>query len=111
MKVSLAKSLLDKGLSKKKITKLMSFLHYYVRFEKPETVVKFDRIINQLTKRSKTMGIEEFLLDRAKKEGERSKSTQVIRKLLKDKAYSVEEIADIVGEPIDLINKIRLSHT
>ena len=109
LKVGLAKNLLNKGFSKKKIARLMNFLRYYIRFEKVDTVTKFNQIINQLTKQTSTMGIEEFLLDRATKEGERRKSTEVIKKLLKDKRYSIEEIARIVGEPIELINRMRLA--
>ncbi|MCF0071151.1 hypothetical protein LZD49_11780 [Dyadobacter sp. CY261] len=110
LKIELTKSLLEKNFLKHKIRKLMAFLRYYVRFEKYETVAKFDQVLDALTKRTKNMGIEEFLLDRAKKEGQYEKSLEIIRKLLKDKVYSIEEIARVVGEPIDLINKIRLGN-
>lgn len=48
--------------------------------------------------------------ERLKKEGRYEKSMEVIRKLLADKKYSIEEIAKVVGEPIDMIRKISLGH-
>jgi predicted transposase YdaD len=47
----------------------MTFLRYYLRFENHETLTKFEQQITVLTGGSNTMGIEELLLDRAKKEG------------------------------------------
>jgi predicted transposase YdaD len=66
---SLAKRLLAKKIPREKIRKLMNFLRYYLRFENPEMFAKFEWEISNLTERSYTMGIEEFLLDNAKKEG------------------------------------------
>ncbi len=47
----------------------MNFLRYYVRFENPVVNLKFDKEVEILTGRSTTMGIEELLLERAKKQG------------------------------------------
>ena len=65
----LAKRLLSKKMSKDKISKVMTFLKYYIHFENPEMMTKFGQQISILTGGSTTMGIEEFLLDNAKKEG------------------------------------------
>jgi len=65
----LAKRLLTKQMPKEKIRKVMSFLRYYLHFENPEMFVNFTKEIAILSERNTTMGIEEFLLDRAKKEG------------------------------------------
>ena len=65
----LAKRLLRKQMPKEKIRKVMTFLRYYVGFENPEMNAKFVQEITALTEGSTTMGIEEFLLDRARKEG------------------------------------------
>jgi predicted transposase/invertase (TIGR01784 family) len=65
----LAKRLLGKQFSKEKIRTVMNFLRYYIRFDKPEMISKFVRELTILTERSTTMGIEELLLDQAKKEG------------------------------------------
>ncbi len=69
LKYNLAKRLLVKKIAKGKIRVLMNFLKFYIRFENSETERKFDRDIELLTEKNTTMGIEEFLLDRAKKEG------------------------------------------
>jgi len=58
----------------------MNFLRYYLSFENPEMFTKFTREIAELTERSTTMGIEEFLLDQAKKEGRREGIEEGIEK-------------------------------
>jgi predicted transposase YdaD len=65
----LAKNLLSKQMPKEKIRKVMNFLRYYLRFDNPQLFINFGKEINILTERNTTMGIEEFLLDQAKKEG------------------------------------------
>ena len=65
----LAKRLLSKKMSKDKISKVMTFLKYYIHFENPEMMTKFGQQISILTGGTTTMGIEEFLLDQAKNEG------------------------------------------
>ncbi|MGF1635958.1 MAG: Rpn family recombination-promoting nuclease/putative transposase [Cyclobacteriaceae bacterium] len=69
LKYNLARRLLVKKIAKGKVRVLMNFLKFYIRFENSETERKFDRDIELLTEKNTTMGIEEFLLDRAKKEG------------------------------------------
>ncbi|HAL81933.1 MAG TPA: hypothetical protein DCO83_06615 [Mucilaginibacter sp.] len=66
---SLARRLLTKQMPKVKIRKLMSFLRYYLHFENPKMFAKFEQEIGILTEKRITMGIEEFLLDRAEKKG------------------------------------------
>ena len=71
-KIVLAKRLLAKDFSKNHIRALMNFLKLYVRFENTENIVNFEKEIEELTdKTKKTMGIEEFVLDRAKRMGEK----------------------------------------
>ena len=65
----LAKRLLAKQIPREKIRKIMTFLRYYLRFENPEISAKFVQELSILTERTTTMGIEELLLDQAKKEG------------------------------------------
>jgi len=107
LKVSLAKRLLTKKIPKKKINNLMNFLKFYIRFDNTETDVKFDNEINIITLKNKTMGLEEFLLDRAEKQGALSTTISIIKKLLTKPNYSIEEIASLVEKPVDFINKIK----
>ena len=65
----LVKRLLGMQMPKDKIRKVMNFLRYYIHFENPELIAKFEQKISILTGGTTTMGIEEFLLDQAKNEG------------------------------------------
>ncbi|BAV05335.1 hypothetical protein FLA_1342 [Filimonas lacunae] len=69
LKYALAKSLLQKQIPRKKIDKLLIFLQFYVHFANPDYNIKFDEAIEVLTNNAKTMGIREFVLDRAEKVG------------------------------------------
>ena len=73
LKVELVKELLKKNFPKKKIRNLLQFLKLYIRFENKEFINKFDKEVEKITNKPKTMGIEEFVLDRerrmARKEG------------------------------------------
>jgi hypothetical protein len=68
-KIELAKHLLGRNLPPVKARSLMRFLKYYVRFENKKYNTNFDTAIREITNKKETMGIEEFMLDRAKKEG------------------------------------------
>ena len=107
LKLDLAKRLLTKKIPKTKINNLMNFLKFYIRFDNTETDVKFDNEINTITLKNKTMGLEEFLLDRAEKQGALSTTISIIKKLLTKPNYSIEEIASLVEKPVDFINKIK----
>lgn len=69
LKFSLAKKLLDRKFSKPKIRGLMNFLKFYVHFEDPKYNYNFDEAIEVISKNKTTMGIEEMILERARKEG------------------------------------------
>lgn len=69
LKMRLSRDLLKKKITKDKIYKLMTFLRYYVLFESSEINHIFDNELKELTERSETMGIEELMLDRAKRQG------------------------------------------
>jgi predicted transposase/invertase (TIGR01784 family) len=106
----LAKRLLNKKMAKDKIRKVMNFLRHYPRFEKPEMFSKFEKEINILTEGSTTMGIEEFLLDQAKKEGlEKGIEKNTIETALKMKKSGLDTnlIANITGLSVEKIEKLK----
>lgn len=115
LKTDLARRLLSQQISKTKIRKLMTFIKYYVRFENSETERKFEEALDHITQTRKTMGIEEFILDRTKKEGiqigieqgGQQKAIAVVTKLLKETRYSIDEIAHFVGESVEFVNKVK----
>ena len=111
LKIKLAKQLLNKRIAKEKIRALMNFLKYYVRFENPDINDKFEKELEILTERSSTMGIEEFLLDRATKQGEKKgleqKSHAVVENLIKELGLSNEQAAGIAEVSVEYVAKVR----
>ncbi|WP_184548464.1 hypothetical protein [Mucilaginibacter sp. FT3.2] len=123
----LAKRLLSKKMPKDKIRKVMSFLRYYLRFENPEMFTKFEQEVAILTERSITMGIEEFLLDRAEKqgiekgiergiekgiekgreEGREEELIKVVTNLIVQLGLANEQIAAIAEVPVSFVKTIR----
>jgi len=106
---NLAKRLLSKKMSKDKVRKVMTFLKYYIHFENPEMMTKFGQQISILTGGSTIMGIEEFLLDYAKKEGiEEGKKEGIekgIEKGERNKAIAIARELKKEGLAIDFIAK------
>ena len=106
-------------MDKAKIGKIMDFLRYYVRFENPEMGANFDKEIAVITENTASMGIQEFLLHRANKEGEergvqkgrelgRQESIhELIKNQLIKKQFSPEQIAEIFDQPIALVMAIK----
>ncbi|MFI5137950.1 MAG: hypothetical protein ACHQIM_08975 [Sphingobacteriales bacterium] len=110
---SLAKRLLTKQMPKEKIRKVMTFLRYYLRFENPEISAKFVRELNILTERSTTMGIEELLLDQAKKEGKKEGREEGKKEGKEETAFKMKNsgldihlIANISGLSVEEIEKL-----
>jgi hypothetical protein len=119
----LAKRLLIKQMPKEKIRKVMSFLRYYLRFDNPEMISKFEQKIAILTERDTTMGIDEFLLSQARKEGmetgfekgiekgmtekELEKNTAFSISLLSSTDFSTLKIAGLVGVTEEFVLNIK----
>ena len=118
---NLAKRLLNKQIPKEKIRKVMNFLRYYLRFENPQMIIKFEQEITTLTERSVTMGIEEFLLDQAEKKGVEKgiekgieegiekgieKTKREIALNMKNSGLDISLIANITGYSIEDIKRI-----
>ena len=115
----LAKRLLTKQMPKGKIRKLMTFLRYYLLFENPEIIAKFEQEITILTGGDSTMGIEEFLLDSAEKKGiekgiekgmtqkELEKNIAFTRNLLTSTDFSTLKISQLVGVNEDFVLKVK----
>jgi hypothetical protein len=123
LKLDLAKALLKKQFSKNKVRQILNFLRYYVRFEKEENGVKFDRGLDQLTNNKQTMGLEEFLLHRAVTTGikqgieqgidlgigrgkDMERHTMVVN-MLRKTTLTDEQIADVANTTLDFVKKVR----
>jgi hypothetical protein len=113
LKFELAKTLLQKNIPKDKIRSLMNFLRFYVRFDNPEIMSKFESEIETITDKHTTMGIEEFLLKQAENEGMekaiQKRDTEFVKSLLTQTEHSVEKIARLVGVSVSFVEKIKAS--
>lgn len=109
LKMQLSRDLLTKKITKEKIHKLMTFLRFYVLFESPEINTIFDNELKELTEKSKTMGIEELLLDRAKKQGiqkgEHKKAIAIAIEMKKE-GLSIAQISKFTKLSIEEIEKL-----
>jgi len=113
-KISLARELLQFGLSKEKTRRLFSFLNYYIHFEDRGLNTKFDRQLELLTNKTTTkMGITEQLLDIAEKRGEgrglqkglQKGKTEGLREGEQKKALSIAKQLKTFGVSIEIIRK------
>ncbi|PWK23318.1 putative YhgA-like transposase [Arcicella aurantiaca] len=116
LKINLAKRLLSKNITKEKIRGLMNFLKLYVRFGNDEFISKFDKEVDVITNKPvKTMGIEEFVLDRERRVGlkkgieiaNKKKDTIFVKNLLEKTDFNDQQIADIANVTLEFIAKIR----
>ena len=112
LKISLVKLLLQKEIPKPKIESILIFLRDYVRFDNVEIMTKFDAELNLITNKHATVGIKEFLLERAKKEGDKvinQKNHDFVEVLLTETDFTVEKIADKVGVSISFVEDVKAS--
>ncbi len=119
LKNNLLKALFKKDILKNKILSLMTFLRLYVRFENAELTAKFDYEIDLVTNKHKTMGIVEFVLERAKNEGveigleqgieigEAKKDVAFVKSLLIQTDFSIERIAQVAYVTVAFVEKIK----
>ena len=119
-KIALAKRLLSKQFSKEHIRALMNFLKLYVRFGNIENIANFDKEIDVLTdKTKKTMGIEEFVLDRERRMGEKigiekgiekgieSRNLSFVKTLIAETDFDDAKISRLASVNIEFVMKVR----
>lgn len=95
----------------KKVSDLLTFLQYYVRFADPAYSVKFEESIASLSDKSATMGIQEMIIDRARKEGLQqgleTAKTSIVKNLILTMTVSDSQIAAIAEVPVAFVKNIR----
>ena len=111
LKYSLAKNLLQRNISKRKMDDLMIFLQLYVTFADSEYNVKFESIIDELTETWKAMSLREMVLDVVKKEGreegiEKGK-IEVVQNLLKAERFTIAEIANFANVTEEFVLNVK----
>lgn len=128
-KLSIAKLLIKRGYSEEKTNGILSFLHNYVRFEKPETNRTFEEEIDRLTGKINTMGIieqvKQMKLEEAraearregrkegrkegKQEGEEKRNRLFVENLLASTSFSVAKIATLAAVSEAFVNTVKAS--
>jgi predicted transposase YdaD len=132
-KVELAKNLLGRGLPANKEKALLTFLKLYVRFTEKEYNIKFDIAIQELTQKTETMGIVEFVLDRARnegidegiqkgmekgmergieegiKKGQQERDQEFVKSLLTNTDFDIAKIAGLVNVTGAFVRKVKKS--
>jgi hypothetical protein len=117
LKLGLAKNLLRRKLPPIKIRRLLRFLKYYVHFDNKENVSNFDSAIYKLTNKKEAMGIEEFMLDRAKnegiqeglKKGQEEKALKFVKSLLLNTVHTIPKIARLADTTEAFVRKVKKS--
>ena len=115
LKYKLLRNLYRRNISQGKIDSLLLFLQLYLRFENTEFKIKFEKAIEELTDNKRTMGIREFVMERAKNEGEQigmskkeeEKNLQFAQSLIKETDFSDKKIAELIGVNEEYILKVR----
>lgn len=113
--LALVRNLYQKGFEKKKIIYLLKFIRLYVNFGKPEINAKFDREVDTLNNKTRTMGIIEQDAQMREEKGIKigaEKATQenkiaFVKKLLLKTNHSLQEIADLADVSIDFVLQIK----
>lgn len=119
LKFRLLRNLYRRNIPQKKIDGLLLFLQLYVNFEKPHYNLKFEKVIDELNNSRKTMGIREFVLDRAKNEGLQkgiekgieqgvaNKNLEFTTSLIRETSFDDEKIAHLVGVSPEFVKNVR----
>jgi len=115
LKLQIFRNLYRRDITPEKMRGLHTFLKLYVHFAKPETKAKFETEIDIITQNNTTMGIEEMVIERAKKqgwelgieEGIEKRNIELVQSLIKKTDFSDEQIADISGVKVTFVKKIR----
>lgn len=113
IKMDLTRELIKRKLSKVKHEKIMAFLAYYVNFENPEMMIKFEEEVQKLTGKTTPMGVKEILLERRLRIGiekgrevERANALEEKKAMvrnLKNKAVDLDIIAECAGLSLEEI--------
>ncbi len=121
IKLELAKQLLGKGFNSSKVRAMMNFLKLYIRFGDAELNHKFEKEIQTITNKPlKTMGIEEFILEREKRKGRvegiqkgkmaayAEKDYAFVKNLLTETDFDNHKIAHIASVDLAFVEKVKL---
>lgn len=105
MKYDLYNEMMGRDMNKTTRKGIYDFLMYYVRFEDQENLIIFEQEIKEKLGRSNTMGTQEYLLDRAKREGLEEGIEKGMEKGKREEAIAIALEFKKMGLPIADIAK------
>ncbi len=91
----------------RKTRAILVFLKNYVVFKKQETNRNFMEQADQILGKSKTMGIFEQLAEIKEQEARMEGKMESVRLFLANTEFSNAKIAELVGVPVDLVDKVK----
>lgn len=115
----LARLLFSKDFSQPIIRSIMNFLKNYIHFEDTKYYINFDKEVALLTSNKKTMGIEELLLEKARKQGEKTgekrgekrererAEKRFVASLIKSTDFTDDKIASIAGVSLEFVKQVK----
>ena len=122
LKIDLMRRLLTSNYDKNRIRKLLVFIKTYLRFEKPENILKFEENYLELLKIDKPMGVIEILAKQAKEEiatiqtqakhaqeqiiAQAEKEKKIAVSNLRKEGFSTEKIAYLLGMDVDKVKTL-----
>lgn len=104
-KVLIARKLLRKGFSKRKIRAIFVFLENYVLFEDPEMNLNFKNRI-ELKYKNNIMGIDEYLKMVGREEGEEKRNRLFVTNLLKE-GFPMKKIASLANVTLAFVRTVK----
>jgi predicted transposase YdaD len=105
----IVRSLLERGISKKKIAAILTFLKNYVVFEDPKISRNFREQFDQITRKTNSMDIFEQVAEMKAEEARTEERENFAKKLLAETQFSAEKIASLAGVSLSLVEKIKES--
>jgi len=111
LKLDLFRRCLGYKMDKGTLRAMVNFLKNYIRFAKSESYLTFEKEIKLITNDNTTMGIEELILDMAKKEGIEKGAIDtleaVVTNLIVKLGLTNEQAADVAGVTPEFVAEIR----
>ena len=104
-KVLIARKLLQKGFSKRKIRAIFVFLENYVLFEDPEMNLNFKNRI-ELKYKNNIMGIDEYMKMVGREEGEEKRNRLFVTNLLKE-GFPMKKIASLANVTLAFVRTVK----
>lgn len=110
-KLFIFRKLFENGnFERRKLEAILAFLKNYVQFQSLKFDRSFEKEINFITNKNKTMDIFELMAEEDRKrgfrQGVRRVNEKTIRNLLTNTRFSVEKIASLVGVSVTTVQRL-----